>query len=358
VISLSAPDIGKKEIRAVVEVLKSGKLAQGEVVASFENEFSKLHNGWHAIATNSGTSALHLALLSFGIGPGDEVIVPSFTFAATANAVRLTGAEPVFADIDKDYFCIDPSCVEKLISPQTKAIIPVHLYGQISDISRLKDIATKHNLLLVEDAAQAHFAELSGVRAGNLGDAAAFSFYPTKNMTSGEGGMILTQNEKVVRLAKLYRNQGMIERYKNEVVGFNYRMTDIHAAIGRVQLQKLGEYTDSRSSNASFLSSNLENVITPKVRLDSKHVFHQYTIVLPDLDRDSFCTELRERGVDCGVYYPVPVHKLPSFQSVEELPITNYVSNHCLSLPVHPKLTTRELEKIVTTVNLLAKAGA
>lgn len=357
-INLSAPDIGKKEIRAVVEVLKSGKLAQGEVVASFESEFSKLHNGWHAIATNSGTSALHLALLSLGIGPGDEVIVPSFTFAATANAVRLTGAHPVFADIEPDYFCIDPSYIEQLINSRTKAIIPVHLYGQIANMSALKDIAAKYDLLVVEDAAQAHFAEFSGIRAGNLGDAAAFSFYPTKNMTSGEGGMIVTLSETVNRSARLFRNQGMIERYKNEVIGFNNRMTDIHAAIGRVQLQKLEKYTNLRSSNANFLSSGLENVITPKIRANSRHVFHQYTIILPDHDRDAFSVELKKLGVDSGVYYPIPVHKLPSFLSKEELPVTNEVMSKCLSLPVHPKLTNRELEKIITAVNSVAKAGS
>jgi dTDP-4-amino-4,6-dideoxygalactose transaminase len=355
VINLSAPDIGELEIKEVNRVLESGKLAQGTEVALFEQEFSSEHRNWGAVATNAGTSALHVALLSLGIGAGDEVIVPSFTFAATANVVRLVGATPVFVDVEKNYYCIDPVSILESITERTKAIIPVHLYGQISDMVAIRKIADEHGLFVVEDAAQAHFSELFQIRAGNWGDMSAFSFYPTKNMTSGEGGMVLTSNSIFERNARLYRNQGMLERYKNEVVGLNYRMTDIHAAIGRVQLAKLAGFTAKRISNAEFLSENLEGVITPKVRPGSKHVFHQFTVLLPGLERDLFESELRKSGVDSGVYYPTPVHKLQAFNVDVKLLQTEYISKHCLSLPVHPKLTESDLHKIVECVNVLAK---
>lgn len=357
-INLSAPDIGEDEIAEVTRILLSGNLAQGQEVASFEKEFSAHHRESRAIATNAGTSALHIALLALGIGEGDEVIVPSFTFAATANAVKLTGAKPVFADIESNYFCLDPEDVKTRITPRTKAIIPVHLYGQMSDMQILRQIALQFNLKLIEDAAQAHFSELDGQRAGIWGDAAAFSFYPTKNMTSGEGGMVLTGSENVERLCRLYRNQGMLQRYQNEVVGFNYRMTDIHAAIGRVQLGKLESYTSKRIQNANFLSTHLENVQIPAVRMNSKHVFHQYTILIPDSNRDAFASELNSRGVASGVYYPTPVDKLEPFEDGIGLTVTNHVAKNCLSLPVHPKLSEKDLDKIVQEVNSISRAGS
>lgn len=357
-INLSAPDIGDDEITEVSRILLSGNLAQGPEVVHFEKEFSTYHQDTRAIATNAGTSALHISLLALGIGEGDEVIVPSFTFAATANAVKLTGAVPVFADIEPTYFCLDPEDVRSRITPRTKAIIPVHLYGQISSMKTLAEIANQFDLKIIEDAAQAHFAELNGVRAGLWGDAAAFSFYPTKNMTSGEGGMVLTKNEDIERLCRLYRNQGMLQRYQNEVVGFNYRMTDIHAAIGRVQLRKLETYTRKRIQNAMYLNTNLENVQIPAVRKDSRHVFHQYTILLPDGNRDAFALELSNRGIASGVYYPTPVDRLIPFEEGSDLTVTNYVAENCLSLPVHPKLTELELDKIIKEVNSIARAGA
>jgi perosamine synthetase len=357
-INLSAPDIGEEEISEVRRIMLSGNLAQGPEVAAFESEFASLHTNTHAIATNAGTSALHISLLALGIGPGDEVIVPSFTFAATANAVKLTGATPVFADIESEYFCLDPQDVIARLTHKTKAIIPVHLYGQISNMTALNEVAKKHGLILVEDTAQAHFAELNGVRAGLWGDAAAFSFYPTKNMTSGEGGMVLTNSDTTERLCRLYRNQGMLLRYQNEVVGFNYRMTDIHAAIGRVQLRKLESYTSKRIANSDYLNSNLKNVQVPAIRQNSRHVFHQYTIIVPEGDRDSFAEELSKRGVASGIYYPTPVDKLKPFDQVHELKVTDFVSKNCLSIPVHPKLTEFELEKIVAEVNSIAAAGA
>ena len=352
------PEIGEDEIEAVVRVMRSGMLAQGPEVAAFESEFSGLVNGRHSIAVNSGTSALHMAFIAAGVGPGDEVIVPSFSFAATANAVALAGATPVFVDIELDYFATDPAAIEAAITPRTKAIMPVHLYGHPANLVAIKAIADKHSLLLFEDAAQAHAASVDGIPVGAWGIAGSFSFYPTKNMTSGEGGMITTPSAEVARLARVLRNQGMERRYENEVVGFNTRMTDIHAAIGRVQLTKLAGWTAKRQENAAFLSEHLEGVVTPPTAPGAVHVFHQYTIRVVDHDRDAFAEELGKRGVGSGAYYPTPIHRLPSFQLDLDLPVTEVATTQVLSLPVFPSLTQGELETIVEAVNAVAKAGA
>jgi perosamine synthetase len=357
-IPAAKPEIGEDERNAVDRVIMSGMLAQGPEVAAFETEFSAWVDGRHCIAVNSGTSALHLSLLAVGIGAGDEVIVPSFSFAATANAVALTGATPVFVDIETDYFAVAPAAVEAAITPRTKAIMPVHLYGHPADLVALSDIAHRHNLLLLEDAAQAHAASVNGIPVGAWGDAASFSFYPTKNMTSGEGGMITTGSPQTERMARLLRNQGMERRYENEVVGFNTRMTDIHAAIGRVQLTKLARWTTKRQENAAFLSANIEGVITPATQSGAVHVFHQYTIKVVDHDRDAFAAELLSRGVGNGVYYPTPIHRLSSFALTIDLPQTEIAAQQVLSLPVYPSLTDAELETIVEAVNAVAKAGS
>ncbi len=357
-IPAARPEIGEDERNAVDRVLRSGMLAQGPEVAAFESEFASIVDGARCIALNSGTSALHLAFLAGGVGPGDEVIVPSFSFAATANAVSLTGAVPVFVDIETDYFSIDPAAVEAAITPRTKAIMPVHLYGHPSNLPALKAIADKHGLQLYEDAAQAHAASYDGIPVGAWGTAGSFSFYPTKNMMSGEGGMITTSSAELERLARMLRNQGMERRYENEVVGFNMRMTDIHAAIGRVQLGKLAGWTAKRQANAAFLNENLKGVIVPPTASGAVHVFHQYTIRVVDHDRDAFAEELTKRGIGNGVYYPTPIHRLPSFQLELDLPVTEQATTEVLSLPVYPSLSDRELETIVEAVNAVAKAGA
>lgn len=352
------PIIGKEEREAVDRVLRSGGLAQGPEVAAFEEEFSQHVAGRHCVALNSGTSALHMAFLAAGVKPGDEVIVPSFSFAATANSVALAGAIPVFVDIEEDHFNLDPSKIEAAITPRTRAIMPVHLYGHPADMIAITKIAEKHNLLVFEDAAQAHKASINGTPVGAWGIAASFSFYPTKNMTSGEGGMVSTSSAEVARMVKVLRNQGMEVRYQNEIVGFNTRMTDIHAAIGREQLKKLPGWTEQRQKNAEFLSAHLEGVITPKVANGMEHVFHQYTIKVVDVDRDAFAAELTKRGVGNGVYYPTPIHRLPSFSLDIDLPSTERVAQQVLSLPVHPALTQQNLETIVEVVNSVAKAGS
>jgi len=232
VISLARPLIGDEERAAVDRVMASGMIAQGPEVAGFEEDFSKWVDGRTCVAVNSGTSALHLGMLAAGIGPGDEVIVPSFSFAASANAIRLCGADPVFVDIDPASFCLSPQAVEAAVTPRTAAVMPVHLYGHPADMRALSPIAERHGLAVIEDAAQAHGAILDGRPVGSFGAVAAFSFYPTKNMTTGEGGMVVTDDDTVARTVRLLRNQGMEERYRNEVVGFNTRMTDLNAAIG------------------------------------------------------------------------------------------------------------------------------
>jgi dTDP-4-amino-4,6-dideoxygalactose transaminase len=353
------PLIGDEEREAVDRVLRSGMLAQGPEVKAFEEEFSAHFRLDRAcVAVNSGTSGLHLGLLASGVGPGDEVIVPSFTFAATANSVALTGATPVFADIDPDTFCLDPASVEAAITDKTVGIMPVHLYGHPADMPGLQAIADRHDLRLFEDAAQAHGASLGGVPVGAFGQFAMFSLYPTKNMTSGEGGMVSVADPETERLLRLYRNQGMERQYENEVVGFNCRMTDIHAAIGRVQLTKVDAWTAKRQSNAAFLSGALEGVTVPPVAEGAVHVYHQYTVRVAQ-DRDGFAKALREEyNVGSGMFYPVPNHRLKPFGHDFDLPETERAALECLSLPVHPSVDQAGLERIVEAVNTLSKAGA
>ncbi len=353
------PIIGDEERAAVDRVLRSGMIAQGPEVAAFESEFAH-HFGLNraCVAVNSGTSGLHLGLLSAGIKPGDEVIVPSFTFAATANSVALTGATPVFADIEPDTFCLDPTAAAATITERTAAILPVHLYGHPANMPALAELAEHHGLRLFEDAAQAHGASLAGTPVGSFGDFAMFSLYPTKNMTAGEGGMVSVASPEIERRLRLYRNQGMERQYENEVVGFNARMTDIHAAIGRVQLTKVDAWTRRRQQNAAFLTENLVNVITPTIANGATHVFHQYTIRVPD-DRDGLAAALRsEYNVGSGMFYPIPNHRLAPFKSPAYLAETERAASECLSLPVHPSLSQDDLERIVAAVNTLAKAGS
>ena len=362
-IPAAKPIIGDEERAAVDAVLKSGMVAQGPQVAAFEEEFSEhLTPGAAAVAVNSGTSALHLGLLAAGIGQGDEVIVPSFTFAATGNSVAITGATPVFADIEDDYFCLDPESIKASITDKTKAIMPVHLYGHPANMEEIQKIADEHGLLVFEDAAQAHGASLHGKQVGTFGTFAGFSLYPTKNMTSGEGGMVTTSDETVARNVRLLRNQGMEKRYANELVGLNNRMTDIHAAIGRVQLTKVGGWTKQRQENAKFLDQNLEGVVVPPVAEGAVHVYHQYTIRVQGTDRDRFMEALRdEYQIGSGVYYPIPNHRLPSLAPYApglDLPATEKAAREVVSLPVHPSLCQADLERIVTAVNACAKAGA
>jgi dTDP-4-amino-4,6-dideoxygalactose transaminase len=351
------PVIGEDEIEAAVRVLRSGMVIQGPEVAAFEEEFSALVDGRHCVAVNAGTSALLLSLVAAGIGAGDEVIVPSFTFAATANSVALTGATPVFADILGDTFNLSPESVEAAITPRTKAIMPVHLYGQAADMRRLGEIAERHGLVIVEDAAQAHGSTWEGRPVGAFGLAAAFSFYPTKNMHSLEGGMVVTPDAGFARTIRLLRNQGMERQYANEIVGYNLRMTDVAAAVGRVQLAKLRGWNEQRRANAAKLDAGLNGlgVVTPPVVAeDATHVYHQYTVRVPAGRREALREHLTAQEVGSAVYYPTPTHLLPPFAGAAEgahLPETLSAAAEVLSLPVHPALTDAELDRIGEAVN-------
>ncbi|MFI7078680.1 MULTISPECIES: DegT/DnrJ/EryC1/StrS family aminotransferase [Micromonospora] len=355
------PIIGEAEIEAAVRVLRSGMVVQGPEVAAFEQEFGEVVAGRHCVAVNSGTSALQLTLLALGVGPGDEVIVPSFSFAASANAVRLVGAEVVFADIERDSFCLDPDAVAAAVTPRTVAVMPVHLYGHPAAMDKIMAVAERHGLAVVEDAAQAHGAGLHGTPVGAFGIAGCFSFYPTKNMHSLEGGMISTADAGFARTLRLLRNQGMEQRYANEIVGANMRMTDVAAAIGRVQLTQLAEWTAQRQANAKYLDSKITNMITPPVADAARHVYHQYTVRVRG-DRDAAQERLTEQGIGNAVYYPTPIHRLKPYLGADgrpgpwELPETDRAAAEVISLPVHPTLEQSDLERIADAANLAGGA--
>jgi dTDP-4-amino-4,6-dideoxygalactose transaminase len=349
-IEIAKPIIGRGEIRAVTKVLKGGNLAQGFVVSRFEEEFSRFVLGRTCIAVNSGTSALVTGLMALGIGHNDEVIVPSFTFAATANSVALVGAKPVFVDIDINTLNIDPNKIKSAITSRTRAIQVVHLYGLPANMDEICRIAREFKLYLIEDAAQAHLASIRNRPVGTFGDVAAFSFYPTKNMTSGEGGMVVVQDENLARNCRLIRNQGMETKYQNEIFGFNFRMTDIHAAIGLEQIKKIEKWTIQRQDNAHLLSSLLHSISRQEVPSGYSHVYHQYTIRLPN-NRDQISEFLTARGIGNSIYYPTPVHKLKAFASRKKLPFTEQASKSVLSVPIHPGLKKQEVKRIADEIN-------
>jgi perosamine synthetase len=350
-IPIAKPYIGNEELLAVAEVLESGHLAQGRAVAKFEAAFASYCGVAHAVATSSGTTALQAALWAHGMGPGDEVITTPFTFIATANSIVSTGAKPVFVDIDEDSLNIDPHLIESSITPRTKAIMPVHLFGNPCDMGAIMSIAAKHHLTVIEDACQAHGATIGARKMGAFGTG-CFSFYPTKNMTSGEGGMVTTDDESVAERVRLIRNHGSSERYLHTTLGYNLRMSDVHAALGVIQMGRLEDFTRRRISNAQYLIENLSDVILPQIQQGCMSVFHHFVIRVTG-DRDGFVQRLRERGVDAGVYYPMPIHKQPVYRDMgyeDSLPVAERVSNEVVSLPVHPELSEEDLETIVKAV--------
>jgi len=353
-IPIAKPLIGEEEKRAVMEVLDSGVLAQGPKVAAFEEAFARMVGVKYAIATSSGTTALHTALLAHGIGAGDEVITPSFTFIASANSVLYVGARPVFVDIDPATFNLDPAKIEAAITPRTKAIMPVHLFGLTADMDPIMEIARKHGLIVIEDACQSHGAQYKGKQAGSMGTG-CFSMYPTKNITSAEGGVITTDNAEIAESCRVIRQHGMRRRYYHDELGFNFRMTDVHAAIGLAQLQKLESFNEARIANAQFLSAHLRGVTTPQVPQGYRHVFHQYTVRASNGLRDALLEHLKRREIGSGVYYPVPIHQQTLYTQElgydVRLPETEKAAAEVLSLPVHPALSRADLEAIVSAVN-------
>jgi dTDP-4-amino-4,6-dideoxygalactose transaminase len=347
--------IGRAEIAAVNRVLHSGQIAQGACVAQFETEFANLCGAREAVAVNSGTAALFIALLAHGVGAGDEVITSPFTFAATANAVLMTGARPVFVDIRESDFNIDPDLIAARITPRTKAVIPVHLYGHPADMTRISEIARRHALAVIEDACQAHGAEWNDRRVGGFGTG-CFSFYPTKNMTTGEGGMVTTDDPQVAHRLRLLRSHGAERAYQHTELGYNFRMTDISAAIGLAQLHRLDAFTRKRRANARYYGSHLSGVITPSEAAGALHVFHQYTVRVPQ-GRDALQAKLVEEGIGSAVYYPKPLHQQPYYRELgfdDKLPVAEAMSNEVLSLPIWPGLSTAARKRVAESVRRLA----
>lgn len=359
-IPIAQPLISDQEIDEVVKVLKSGFIAQGPKVAEFEEKFAEYVGVDHAVAVTSGTAALHTALLALGIENGNEVVTTPFSFAATGNSVLYTGARPVFVDIDPKTFNLDPDKIEAAITKNTKAILPVHLYGQPADMDPLKKIADEHNLWIIEDAAQAHGAQYHDKMVGSLGDIACFSFYPTKNMTTGEGGMITTDSEELADRARMLRSHGESERYNHTILGYNFRMTDIAAAIGLVQLERLDGFTKSRIENAEYLTTHIdsiEGILPPFVMDRVKHVFHQYTVRVEKGKRDALKEVLTQLGIGTGVHYPKTIYQQKLYQDLgiaANCPQAEKAAQEVLSLPVHPKLTVDDLGEIV---NILEEAS-
>lgn len=381
-IPISKPQIGDEEKRLVMQVLDSGMLVQGPRVAELEQRWAEACQTKHAIAISNGTAALHTALLAHGIGPGDEVITVAFTFIASVNSIIYCGARPVFADIDPITFNIDPDTIEALITPRTKAIMPVHLYGHPADMQRIMAIAQKHGLAVIEDAAQAIGASYGGKPAGSFGTG-CFSLYATKNVMSAEGGMITTSDDAIAKRCRLIRAHGMEKRYYHDMLGFNFRMSDLHAAIGLAQLSRLEAITQQRKANAEFMNANIKNprLVLPsggnlkKIEneklegeqsnssfstLNSKfsHAWHQYTVrVQNGLDRDAAVAKLTAVGIGTGVFYPVPAHQQKHIREMGfgdvTLPITEQLAKEVFSLPVHPALSPSDLEEIVHEVNQL-----
>jgi dTDP-4-amino-4,6-dideoxygalactose transaminase len=325
------------------------------MVADFERAFAAYLGANHAVATSSGTSALHLALLAHGIRPGDEVITTPFTFAATANAILHVGARPVFADIDPATLNLSPDSVRARVTARTRALLPVHLYGNPSDMDALEAIAAEYGLALIQDACQAHGAELHGERIGSRGTA-CFSFYPTKNITSGEGGMLTTASAEAAERARLLRSHGAKTEapYRHEVLGFNFRMTDVHAAIGLSQLPHLDAFNATRASNARFYDCAIRGVRRPTTYPDARPAWHQYTLLVHPAQRDELAAALGTRGIGVGIYYPTPIYRQPLYQRLgvfAHCPAADAAAAQVVSIPVHPGVSELERSFIADEVN-------
>ncbi len=349
-IPISKPAIGEEEVRAATEVLRSGQIAQGRKVEEFEKAFAEYCGTKHAVAVNSGTAALHSALYALGVKQGDEVITSPFSFIATANSIIMTGAKPVFADIEPQTFNIDPEKVLEAATTRAKAVMPVHLYGLCADMKKLNEIAEDNKLLLVEDACQSHGAECGGKRAGALGTVGCFSFYATKNMTTAEGGMVTTGDSQTAERVKAFRHHGQKQRYLHDDLGYNYRMTDVMAAVGIEQLKKLEGFTAKRIANAALYSkllAGVDGVTAPRMPTGMRHVFHQYTVSVGGGRRDALKDYLQREGVGTAVYYPIPLHLQPWLKqlgySKGDFPNAEKAAGEVLSLPVHPGVSEQDI---------------
>ena len=355
-IPIAQPSLGEEENDAVLAVLASGMIAQGPETAAFEEEFAAYCGVPHAVAVNNGTAALHAALLAAGVGPGDEVVVPAFTFFATASSVSMCGAVPVFVDVDPATATIDPADILAKVSPKTKAVIAVHLYGQPCDVGEVREVCDDADLIFIEDAAQAHGATYQGQKTGSLGDLACFSFYATKNMATGEGGMVTTTSDEYDTRLRRVINHGQSEKYLHTTLGYNYRMTDINAAIGRVQLAKLDGFNQRRQENAAYYNAHITapGLVLPSVVPGRTHVWHQYSLRITDafpLSRDEFMAHLRERGVGCAVHYPVALSRQPFYAGAAACPVAEALAASVLSIPVHPGVSDDARAYVCDTIN-------
>lgn len=344
----------RQEEQAVLKVLRSGQLAQGETVAAFEKQFASYTGSRYAVAVANGTVALHIALLALGIGYGDEVITTPYSFVASTNAILYVGATPVFVDIGED-FNIDVHKIEEKITKRTKAILPVHLFGNPCAMDEITDIARQHNLHVVEDACQAHGAMYKGKKVGSIGSVGCFSFYATKNMTTGEGGMIVTDNKAVSEYARMVRSHGSRVRYYHDFLGYNMRMTEMQAALGVVQLTKLDRFNDIRREHAAYyndLLGEILHLVTPVVAGYVRHVYHQYTIRVRQREgknRQTLIGAFDRAGIGYGIYYPVPIHQQKELLALGfsgNFPVTEQLSRETLSLPVHPTVTKKQIRFI------------
>lgn len=350
-IHIANPELGSTELENVKSVLDSGMLADGPMVREFESAFAEFCNAEYGVATTNGTTALHTVFEALGIGEGDTVLTTPFSFIASANAIRHTGADVAFADIDPETYNLDPDQVATKLAADdgsVTAILAVHLYGLPADMKQLRAIADEYDVHLIEDAAQAHGATVEGERVGSLADAACFSFYPTKNMTTGEGGMVLTDDKSIAERARQFVNHGRSGKYEHEIVGQNYRMTSVAAAIGQAQLEKLPEYIEARQANADRLTKGLQelSVVTPSVPSDRTHTYHQYTIRVDD--REQLKAHLDKHDIGYGVYYPKPIHEQPAYEEINvSMPEAERAAREVLSLPVHPLVDTTDCDRII-----------
>lgn len=358
-VSMAKPYHGPEIEEAVLQVLRSGMLIQGRMVEEFETGLANYLGATHVVAVGSGTAALHLAFLALGVGPGDEVITTPFSFASSAYAIMYCGATPVFADIDPRTFNIDPASIEERITPRTVGIEPVHLYGQPAEMDAIRDIAARHGLFIVEDAAQAIGAEYRGRKIGTIGDVTCFSTYATKNLHTMEGGFIATEDRDLATKIRRLRNIGQESKYRHTLVGFNYRMTEVAAAVGRAQLGLIDEFSRIRRQNAAYLTgaiSSLPGVTPPYVPPYVSSVFHQYTVSIDEStlgrSRDEIAALMKAAGVETGIHYPEPIYSQPALRErfgaqAALCPATERAYRQVLSLPVHPGLTKDDLDHVV-----------
>lgn len=350
-IPLNKPGIGREEEEQVIKVLRSGNLLLGDKVKTFENNFAEYLGVKHAVATSSGTTALNTALIASGIKKGDEVITTPFSFIATANSILHVGARPIFVDIEEDTFNLNPELIAEKITKKTKVILPVSLYGHPCDIEQIRDIANQHKLKVIEDCAQAHGSEIKGKKVGSF-STSTFSFDPTKNITTAGGGVLVTNEDEIAEVARMLRVHGAKTPGMYDILGYNFKMNDISAAIGIEQLKKLDQFVEKRINNARYLTAKLSDIdwlLTPKTRKNNKHTFHKYTTRIIGKERGEVIKKLNEAGIGNKVFYPMPIHKQKLYSDLgynDKLPVVEKLANEVLSLPIHPNIKKEDLDYI------------